>query len=92
MALCIMLYDVQINFNMKEINNLHDLIELGIKLHRNRLPKGFIISLKCNPKQRERIYSDILDLTDETTDYIYLRDSDKGFDSFKYLGMSFNLF
>ncbi len=77
---------------MEEINNLHDLIELGIKLHRNGLPKGFIISLKCNPKQRDKIYSDILDLTDEATDYIYLRDSDKGFHSFKYLGMSFNLF
>jgi hypothetical protein len=76
----------------KEINNLHDLIELGIKLHRNGLPKGFIVTLKCNPKQREQIYSDILNLTDETTDYIYLRDSDKGFHSFIYLGMSFNLF
>lgn len=77
---------------MKEINNLHDLVELGIKLHRNGLPKGFIISLKCNPKQRERIYSDILDLTHEATKYIYLRDSDKGFHKFKYLGMSFHLF
>ena len=81
-----------INSIMKEINNLHDLIELGIRLHKQDLPEGFIISLKCSSKQREQIYSDILDLTNETTDYIYLRDSDKGFHSFKYLGMSFNLF
>jgi len=77
---------------MTEINNLHDLIELGIKLHRNGLPKGFIVSLKCDSKQREQIYSDVLELTDQSTDYIYLRDSDKGYHSFKYLGMSFNLF
>lgn len=74
------------------INNLHDLIELGIKLHRNGLPKGFIISLKCNPKQRDQIYSDILDLTNEAIDYVYLKGSDKCFHRFKYLGMSFNLF
>ena len=77
---------------MEEINNLHDLIELGIKLHRNGLPEGFIISLKCSTEQRDKIYCDILDLTSESTDYIHLRDSNKGFHSFKYLGMSFNLF
>lgn len=75
-----------------EINNLHDLIELGIKLHKQNLPKGFIVSLKCSKQQREQIYSDILELTDETTDYVYLRDSDKGFHHFRYLGIDFNLF
>ena len=76
---------------MLKINNLHDLVEFGIKVHRIGVPKGFIISIKLNTKKREKLYSDLLDMTDFDGVPIYLKNGET-FHEFTLLNMKFHVF
>ncbi len=77
----------------REINNLHDLLHLGIELHKNTtLPKGFIVTVTCTKEQRSNIYKDILETTDllptlnETNNP---NSKGKGFYKFEIVGITF---
>lgn len=75
------------------ITNLHDLVELGIKLHRQGVPRGFKVSVKVDKVTRENIFSEMLQYD---VDYDVLKISNKphpeySFYNFKILGMEFHL-
>ena len=71
-----------------EVQNLHDLIEAGIKLHRNDLPKGFIVCFKVSKEAREQIYSDIIDKTQICPTY----NKDSEYYSFTIIGIKYHLY
>lgn len=74
------------------ITNLHDLVELGIKLHRQGVPRGFILTMKVEKHVREQIFSDMLHYNvDYETDKIKSGKDETTFYSFIHLGMKFHL-
>lgn len=78
---------------MGEVKSLHDLVFLGIKLHKKKLPKGFIVSVKVEAKDREAIRRDLINITDIHPDYIETKYSCKlNYYDFKLLGIHFNVF
>jgi len=77
---------------MKIIKTARQLIKFGIELHENNdVPEGFIVCVHVDKKDRERIYSDLLDY-DIDTDYIYLDGKKKGYHDFLLIGIRFHLF
>ena len=76
---------------MKEIKTLHELVELGIQLHKQELPKGFIVTVWVSQENRTKIFSQLLD-EGITTEYWKIETKAFGAHSFKVLGMDFLLF
>lgn len=77
---------------MEKINNLHDLIELGIKLKKSQeLPSGFICTVWCDKEARELIHKQLLE---ENIDFEHWKIETKAFGGyqFKILGLNFLIF
>lgn len=75
----------------QEITSLHDLMALGIRLHKQNLPNGFIVTVWSKKENREKIYKDLLD-NDISPDYWKVEGNATGCYNFKILGINFLLF
>lgn len=76
---------------MKEITTLHELVELGIQLNKQKLPKGFIVTVWCSKENRTQIYAQLLD-EGIVTEYWEVEKKKFGAHNFKILGINFLLF
>lgn len=76
-----------------EINNLHDLIGFGIKLHKTDLPNRFIVSVQVPADTRTKIFQEVVDMTKGTPTLVRPEDSTRqSYYSFSMLNMQFHLF
>ncbi len=74
-----------------EIKNLHELVELGLKLHKQNIPNGFIVTVWAKKEDRIKIFKELLD---NKTDVDVWKIENKLIDcyNFKILGINFLLF